>query len=215
MLVCGRTVVGAAVLFGFGGMTLGCFPPPPVEEPDPCNVQIVTLNLYAKDDINPNENERPRPVVVRLYQLANDLKMLNAKYDPILLNDVETLGEDLLKVDELEVFPNDLVQIKFERIPEATTLVGVALFRDPQGQSWKTYYNFPPMPNAPEACGADAGDEDPEAPQAFPTTEFFVVERKIDNGSQFDASMFPESTPIKKISLPKRSASPSTEAAAK
>jgi len=184
--------------------TVDCAATPPPEEPEPCDKQVVTLFLYAADNINPNEQERPRPVVVKLYQLVNDIKMLNARYDDILLREQETLGEDVLKVDEVEVYPNDLVEVKFERIPDASVLAGAAMFRDPKGQSWKTFYQFPPMPNA-AACAAlapDGGDE----PQAAPRTAFFVVETKIDNGTQYDETMFPEATDIRKISLPKRSA---------
>ncbi|MEZ4438014.1 MAG: type VI secretion system lipoprotein TssJ [Polyangiaceae bacterium] len=196
-------------LLGLALVGLGlsaCSNPPPPEEPDPCNVQLVTLRLYGSDIINPNEDERPRPVSVRLYQVANDLRMQNARYDDILLRDADTLGEDLLKKDEVTVFPNDVVELKFERIPEAYYLAGAAMFRTPNGTSWKTFYKFPPMPNAPEACLPTAGDGDPEAPQAFPETAFFVVERKIDNGSQFDETMFPNSRPIRSINLPKGSA---------
>ncbi len=197
-----------------GGMTLGlgalssaCINvQQPPKAPDPCNVQVVTLDIYADQLINPNQDERPRPVVVKLYQLADDARMLNAKYNNLLLKEAETLEKDVLKVDEFEVFPNDKVEIKFERIPEAAMLAGVAFFHDPQGQSWKTYYVFPPMPDTPEACGATAGEEDAGAPQAFPRTEFFVSERKIDNGGQFDASMFPNATRFRSINLPKRSA---------
>lgn len=186
-------------------LVAACSQPPPPEEPDPCNMQVVTLRIYADDIINPNETDRPRPVHVRLYQLGNDLGLQNAKYNDILLKDVETLGVDLMKKDEVTVFPNDLVEIKFERIPEATFLGAAAMFRDPQGQSWKTFYEFPPMPNSPEACAALAG-VDAGAPQAFPETAFFVVERKIDNGSQYDESMFPQATSIRSVNLPKRSA---------
>jgi type VI secretion system protein VasD len=196
-----RVFVGAASLV----LATGCPAEPPAAPEDPCNVQIVTLKIYASDDINPNENERPRPVVVRLYQLAGDLRMLNAKYDDILLRDQEVLGAEMMKKDEVEVFPNDLVEVKFERIPEAIFLAGTAMFRSPQGQSWKTFYEFPPMPNTPEACIAAAGG-DAGAPQAFPETAFFVVERKIDNGSQFDESMFPQARSFRKIHLPPASA---------
>ncbi len=204
-----RTVRGRAGLFlillAISVLTGGCFPEPPPQEPDPCDVQIVTLRIYGADIINPNDEDQPRSVFVRHYQLASDLRILNARYDDILLRDEETLGEDMLKRDEVTVFPNDLVTIKFERIPEASVLVGAAMFRTPQGQSWKTYYQFPPMPNKPEEC-QPGGAEDAEAPQAFPETAFFVVERKIDNGSQFDETMFPNARPYKEINLPKRSA---------
>ncbi len=198
------TLVAAATLIGSLG---ACSNPPPPEEPDPCNVQIVTLRIYGDDIINPNESERPRPVVIRLYQLANDLRMQNARYDPILLKDADTLGEDMLKKDEVTLFPNDVIEIKFERIPEARYLAGAAMFHGPQGDSWKTFYEFPPMPNEPEACLPTAGDGDPLAPQAFPETAFFVVERKIDNGSQFDETMFEGNRDFRKVNLPKASAS--------
>ncbi|MBI4705131.1 MAG: type VI secretion system lipoprotein TssJ [Deltaproteobacteria bacterium] len=198
-----RACAAAAVL-GAASL-LGC-PVPPVPPPEPCDKQVVTLNLYAADNINPNEEERPRPVVVRLYQLANDLRMASSKYDDILLRDKETLKEDVLKVDEVEVFPNDLVEIKFERIPEATFLVGAAMFRTPKGHSWKTYYIFPPMPNAPAGCAALAPDVDAGAADPAPKTAFFVEGSQIDNGSQFDESMFTQSTPLRRISLPKHSA---------
>lgn len=199
---------GAALTMG----NLGCSSGPPPAPVKPCDVQVVTLNIYAADNINPNEKGNPRPVVVRLYQLKNEVKMENAPYDDILLKDKETLGDDLAKVDELEIFPNDLVEVKFERIKDATVLAGVALFHGPKGNSWKTFYAFPPMP-AEASCGGRGGDAG--KPEADPRTAFFLESTKIDNGSQFDESMFPNVTPIRKIDLPKRSASPEGAAAPK
>ncbi len=83
-------------------LVAGCSPAAPAQAPKPCDVQIVTLNLYAADNINPNERGNTRPVVVRLYQLKNDVRMENATYDEILLKDKETLADDFGKVDELE-----------------------------------------------------------------------------------------------------------------
>jgi type VI secretion system protein VasD len=189
----------------------GCVSVPP-QAPKPCDVQMVTLNIYAADNINPNERGNPRPVVVRLYQLKNDVRMENATYDEILLKDKDTLQDDLAKVDEVEVFPNDLVQVKFERVKEAAFLGGVALFHGPKGTSWKTFYAFPPTPAEGASCGAAA--KDAGAPQTDVHTAFFVESTKIDNGSQFDESMFPNANPIRKIDLPKKSAGESAGPAA-
>jgi type VI secretion system protein VasD len=206
--------LSGASLMGALLSTVGCINvPPPKVEPEACKKQVVTLSIYAADLINPNQGERPRPVVVRLYQLARDTRMLNAKYTPILKNDAKVLKDDLMSMEEVIVYPNDRVQIKFERNPEAQSLVGAAMFHDPRGHSWKTYYTFPPMPDTPAACGSGGAEEDPEKPQAFPVTEFFVSERKIDNGSQFDASMFPKAQDFRTINLPKRSAAPDAYAA--
>jgi type VI secretion system protein VasD len=202
----------ALALVGLGASALGVLSAsgcssPPAQPPKPCDVQIVTLNIYAADNINPNEKGNPRPVVVRLYQLKTEVAMENATYDDILLKDKDTLGEDMMKRDEFEVFPNDLVQVKFERMKEATSLAGVALFRTPKGNSWKTFYAFPPIPAEAAACGARGGGDGGVKPEADPKTSFFIESTKIDNGSQFDESMFPNSTNIRKIDLPKKSAS--------
>jgi type VI secretion system protein VasD len=192
---------------GLGAASLaGCGPAAPAQAPKPCDVQVVTLNVYAADNINPQETGKPRPVLVRLYQLKNDVRMENATYDEILLKDKETLGEDFAKVDELEVFPNDLVQVRFERMKDAQVLYGVALFHGPKGTSWKTSYAFPPTPAEGASCGAGAKG-DAGAPSAAPSTAFFIESTKIDNGSQLDESMFPNATAIRKVDLPKKSAS--------
>jgi len=213
-----RKLIAVALLgLAFGGVSAlsiaGCSPPPAVA-PKPCDIQIVTLNLYAADNINPNEKGNPRPVVIRLYQLRNDVRMENATYDEILLKDKETLQDDLLKMDEVSIFPNDLVQVKFERIKEASVLAGVALFHSPKGTSWKTYYAFPPLPSDAAACGTRGSDAGAAKGESDPKTAFFVESTKIDNGSQFDESMFPNATSIRKIDLPKRSASPEGPSAA-
>jgi type VI secretion system protein VasD len=193
--------LGAAGLLG----APACSTPVPPEVPKPCDVQIVTLDLYAADNINPNERGNPRPVVVRLYQLKDSVRMQNAQYDDILLADKATLEDDLLKRDELEVYPNDLVEVKFQRIKEASTLAGVALFHGPKGQSWKTFYEFP-LPPGEVACGgrkADAGKPEPD-----PRTAFFIEGSMIDNGSQLDESMFPNAHAVRRVNLPKGTTGP-------
>ena len=179
--------------------------------PKPCDVQMVTLFIYAADNINPNTEGKPRPVVVRLYQLKNEVKLTNAQYDDVLLHDKDVLGEDIVKVDEVEVFPNDLVQVKFERAKEASVLGGVALFHGPKGQSWKTFYQFPLMPGE-ASCNERKGDAG--KPMADVQTAFFVDSTKIDNGSEFDESMFPNVSPVREINLPKGGAAPEGKAAA-
>lgn len=182
------------------GTVAGCAEEPVVPQ-KVCDRQFVTLQIYGSGTVNPNENGNPRPVRVRLYQLASDLKLQNARYDDVLLREQETLGADVLKADDVTVFPNDLVEIKFERDKAAEYLGGVAFFHGPRGQSWKTFYEFPPIPGE-GACGPKGE----EAPQNDVRVQFFIDEAKIDNGSQFDESMFPRSQSIRKIALPKKSA---------
>lgn len=193
-------MLGAAAFVSVAG---GCSSaPPPVEAPKPCDKQIVTLDLYAAGNVNPNENNNPRPVVVRLYQLQSDLNMQNARYNDVLLHPDDVLGKDVMKLDEVSLFPNDHLQVKFERIKEASFLAGVALFHGPKGNSWKTFYEFP-LPPGEAACG---GRENAGPAVADPHTAFFLEGAKIDNGAQMDESMFPNAKPVRKLNLPKKSA---------
>uniref|UniRef100_UPI000A91C4C7 hypothetical protein n=1 Tax=Aeromonas sp. EERV15 TaxID=1833892 RepID=UPI000A91C4C7 len=45
--------LGAALPVAIAGCTSAA---PPPAAPEPCDVQIVTLSIYASDSINPNEN---------------------------------------------------------------------------------------------------------------------------------------------------------------
>src|SRR5437879_6131134 len=127
-------IAGASLGVVATGVFAGCGSVVPPETPKPCNKQIVTLDIYAGGDLNPDD-AHPRPVVVRLYQLTSELKLENARYDDVLLTPDEALGKDVLKVDEVTVFPNDHLRVKFERLKEAEFLAGVALFHTPKGQS--------------------------------------------------------------------------------
>ncbi len=198
--------VAAGFLLGpAAGLALasGCSAAPVPEAPKPCDKQIVTLDIYAAGNVNPNENGNPRPVVIRLYQLQSDLNLQNARYDDILLRSDKTLGKDVVKVDELSVYPNDHVQVKFERNKAAAYLGGVALFHGPRGQSWKTFYEFPLAPGE-AVCGGRG--EDAGAGVADPRATFFVESSKIDNGSQFDESQFRSARPVRKLNLSKSAA---------
>jgi type VI secretion system protein VasD len=204
------TALAAGLCAATSLAAVGCSTPP-AKEPAACDVQVVTLDIYAADNINPNESGNPRPVVVRLYQLQNDVRMQNATYDQLLHEEKQTLGDDMLKADDVEVFPNDRVEVKFERLKQASTLAGVALFHGPTGQSFKTFFEFPLPPGQQRCAGREV---DGGKPDADPRVAFFLSGNKIDNGSQFDETMFPESTSIRRIALPKRSAAPEAQAAA-
>jgi type VI secretion system protein VasD len=65
-------------------------PPPPPPKPVP-----VSLMVQTSATVNPGENGRPLPVVVRLYQLKNDGAFKAASYDLLYKDDQGALGSDL------------------------------------------------------------------------------------------------------------------------
>jgi type VI secretion system protein VasD len=164
------------------------------------------VNIYAADNVNPNESGNPRPVVVRLYQLKNDVRLQNATLRRRPPQGQRDLADDILKVDEVTVFPNDLVEVKFERIKEATPPRRRRPLPQPRkATSWKTFYEFPLAPGE-VACGGR--ETEAGAPRARPQGGLLPRGLEDRQREQFDESMFEGATSVRKINLPKKSASP-------
>ena len=124
--------------------------------PKACELQIVSLTVIASPLINPTVDGAPRPVQLRIYQLKSSIRMENATFDQIWKKDKDTLTDDIVKVDELSIFPDSRTEVKFERAKEALNVVAVALFRNPKGRSWYTVFELPPDPGK-GACGLPVG----------------------------------------------------------
>lgn len=123
------------------------------KEPEKCKLQILTGAIIASPYINPTVTGEARPVQLRLYQLKNDTGFLNASFEQIWQDDKTALGDTLVKVEEMSIYPNTRVAFKFERDDSAQFLIAAALFREPKGRTWFTSFELPPPPSA-GACGA-------------------------------------------------------------
>lgn len=170
--------------------SLGCSSTPPPEKPEACERQVVTASIISTAHINPAENGEARPVQLRLYQLKNDVGFRNASFDQIWKEDAAKLGEDMLGMQEVSVYPDSRKDVDFERNPEAQFVVAAALFRTPKGKQWFTSFELPPVPGQ-EACGAKCEDgKCEEPPQLNPKFYIRVDGTRVDDGSDY-ADEFP------------------------
>jgi type VI secretion system VasD/TssJ family lipoprotein len=128
--------------------------------------------------VNLDENGDPLPTVVRLYQLKTIGAMEQASFDDIWENATDTLGESLVSVDELVMYPGQSETRNLERDPTAFYIVAMAGVRRPQGQSWRTIMSLP-QPAAQQAAlaatsapGSSSDQVDPQEvqPDAPPPT---------------------------------------------
>lgn len=127
-----------------------------------CDAQEnANLRIESSDRMNPDEDGRPLPTIVRIYQLKNIGSMETATFDEIWQHDEDTLGDAFLGKDELVMYPDSHVSRQFERDPDANYIVGVAIVRRPTGVSWRTILELPP-PAAEAQCAAL--QENPDAP---------------------------------------------------
>jgi type VI secretion system protein VasD len=106
----------------------------------PAPVDVV---LVASDRLNPDEQGQSLPTVVRLYLLRSSAKLQGAEYGPVYGQPRETLGEELLMVEEVTVLPGQTVRRRLERDGGARTLAAVGLFRRPAGASWRAIVELP------------------------------------------------------------------------
>jgi type VI secretion system protein VasD len=171
------------------GAFLACSPTVVVpKEPEKCKLQIIDMSIIASNRINPTEDGEPRPVQLRLYQLATDVRLNNASFHEMWKDDKGTLKEGLLKVEEMSIYPDSRTDIKFERDEKAMYVAAVALFRTPKGRSWYTVFELPPPPGKGECfAGCPSGDcGDGGAEAGTPLSPRYIVwldGAKVDEGT--------------------------------
>lgn len=188
-----------AVVGCIAGMALGvlaCSKPPP-KAPEKCPVQSITVSFLSSNAVNKTAEGEARPVVVRLYQLKGDERLFNASFEQIWQDDKTTLGEDLVSMQEVQVYPGARTDRKFERPPAVNHVVGVALFSNPAGRAWFASLDLPPIPEAGK-CSCPPGDEECEsASVAAPHLVYWLDANKIDDGVEH-LDDYPTQGPAKK-----------------
>jgi type VI secretion system protein VasD len=154
--------------------------------PEKCPPQHITVSLLASARVNPTRDGAPRPVVVRVYQLRSDVRLANAGFERLWHDDKTSLGDDLVKVDEHEVYPGGRLDMKFDRSEAVDHVAAVALFQSPQGRSWAASLDLPPRPAAGAACGGTACEQDDDGCStrhvAEPHLSFYLDGNTIDDG---------------------------------
>ena len=107
-------------------------PPPPVPAVPPVN-----LTLEATQTVNPNDNNRPSPVVVRIYQLRNNAVFLATPYDRLFEDDKGALKEELIERSvAVTLRPGDRTTISVVMDKEVRFLGIAAFYRVYDGIQW-------------------------------------------------------------------------------
>lgn len=115
------------------------------------------VTVAASARLNPDEQGRSLPTVVRLYLLKSPAKLERADYGPVYGQPKETLGEDLLHMEEITVLPGETVSRRLERDAGARAVAAVALFRRPAGDSWRAIVELPASRRRAEVTFAAEG----------------------------------------------------------
>lgn len=125
----------------------------------PCKLgDSVTLQLEGSDRMNTDAEGRSLPTIIRVYQLKDIHALELATFEDLWQRQEETLGDSLLGVDELTLYPGQRMARKLKRNPEASYVVAAGIFRRPAGSTWRDIVQLP-KPGAPCPDGEETPPE--------------------------------------------------------
>ena len=102
--------------------------------PDPTTA---TISILATEQLNPNVDGSPAPVVVILYELKSKSTFESAEFPQLFYDGRATLGGDLLGIQELEIKPG-LKEDRMEDFSPETRILGVvAGYRNLNNATWR------------------------------------------------------------------------------
>ena len=129
------------LLFGCGGQQLPTIPK--------CKVAGLEASLTAAQRLNMDEEGNSLPLVVRMFQLKSATAIKNADFEAMWQDPKEALGEDLLSVAEMTLFPDQTEVREIPRESDARYVAVMGVFRKQTGTTWRAWKRIQ-TPNAAE-----------------------------------------------------------------
>lgn len=151
-------------MFGFAAFAAfaaACTAPPP-KAPAACAPQTISVHLLGSDRLNVSAEGEPRPLVARVYHLKSDRRLDRVSFDDLWHKDKALLADDLVKVDEVQLFPGTRADVQFPRDAATQTIVAVGLFESPHGRTWLYAADLPAPPEAGRCTPSDCSPDDDE-----------------------------------------------------
>jgi len=109
----------------------------------PPKPQPIKLNIMVSADVNPDSQNRPAPIVVRVYQLKDDAAFKDADFFALYDKEQATLAAALVSREEYELAPGEHRTVDF-LLPHDTRYVGVAAaYRDIRNAQWRAQFGAP------------------------------------------------------------------------
>lgn len=104
------------------------------------------VKIKVSEGANPDEHQRPAPVMVRLYELKSAGAFENADFFTLQSDSRKVLGDDAIATDEFVMRPGDTRDI-YRRADSAGTSVGVLVGYRELGKSvWRAVHKLRPAP---------------------------------------------------------------------
>ncbi|NRQ42453.1 type VI secretion system lipoprotein TssJ [Rheinheimera sp. YQF-2] len=102
------------------------------------------LHFRVAQDINPDLDGRPSPVIIKVYELASKTVFENQDFFALYDNPDAILRTDLLKKDELVFEPGQRSEYRMALQPATRAVAVVVAYRDIEGARWRAVVDVKP-----------------------------------------------------------------------
>jgi type VI secretion system protein VasD len=113
-------------------MFASCASGPP--KPQPVNVK---LNIVVSTDANPDAQNRPSPIVVRIFQLKDDAAFKDADFFTLYDKEEATLAASLVARVEYELAPGESRSVDYSVTPDTRFIGVIAAYRNIRDAQWR------------------------------------------------------------------------------
>lgn len=97
----------------------------------------INLKLSASEQLNPDLNGRPSPIVVRLVELRHPVAFESADFFSLYERAAKSLAPDLVASEELQLRPGEIRELKLS-VQSQSRYVGIlAAYRDLPETRWR------------------------------------------------------------------------------
>ena len=113
-------------------------------------------SIKAAPAINPDQNGRPSPVVVRIYELKSLGAFNSADFFSVFERESETLGSDLVGREEYDLGPAETRPYRRQLQPDTKFIGVIAAFRDLENSRWRQTTPVPAQKKVSITIGLEA-----------------------------------------------------------
>ncbi len=102
-----------------------------------CSAKQVEVGISSTANLNLNDFDEPLPVVVRIYQLADDAEFDKVAFTDLWKDDLKALRDSLLTKEEIVMNPAAQQTLEFQRHEQARFVGVMGVFRTPEEEQWR------------------------------------------------------------------------------
>jgi type VI secretion system protein VasD len=103
----------------------------------PPKPQVLKLSVAVGADANPDGQNRPSPIVIRVYQLKDDAAFKDADFFALYDKEQATLAASLISRQEFEVAPGAQKVVDYQLAPDARFIGIAAAYRNIRDAVWR------------------------------------------------------------------------------